>query len=91
MHQIKFIRLKTGHCRIKFHLRRIGIINDDRCDECSVPETVEHFCDKHSSCRLPFSSAAESLGIPLSCVNLLTDPRLIELTLTYLDDTRMCV
>jgi len=47
-------RLCTGHCQLKHHLSRIGFHPDELCDQCEIPETVEHFIEvfpKYSEAR----------------------------------------
>lgn len=43
-------RLRIGHAGLNEYLHRIKIVESDECDECQVPETVEHFlfhCNKY--------------------------------------------
>jgi len=35
-------RLCTGHCHLNHHMSRIGLYPDWLCDQCEMPETVEH-------------------------------------------------
>ena len=35
-------RLRTGHCQLNHHMSRIGLHPDGLCDQCEIPETVEH-------------------------------------------------
>ena len=35
-------RLCTGHCQLNHHMSRIGLHPDALCDQCEIPETVEH-------------------------------------------------
>ena len=39
---IIIFRLCTGHCHLNHHMSRIGLYPDWLCDQCEMPETVEH-------------------------------------------------
>jgi len=59
-------RLCTDHCHLNHHLSRIGFHPDGLCDQCEIPETVEHFievCPKLTEARRRLKHAVEGLGI----------------------------
>ena len=38
----EIFRLQTSHCLLNYHSQRIGLHNSGLCDQCKVPETVQH-------------------------------------------------
>ena len=41
--EVVMARLRIGHTGVKSHLFRLGLTEDNLCEECSTPETLEHF------------------------------------------------
>jgi len=59
-------RLCTGHCKLNHHLSRLGLHLDVLCDQCDLPETVEHVievCPKYSAARQRLQHALNQIGI----------------------------
>jgi len=58
--------LCPGHCKLNHHLSRIGHQPDGLCDQCDLPETVEHViqvCPKHSAARQRLQHALNQIGV----------------------------
>ena len=67
-------RLCTGHCHLNHHVSRIGLLPDGFCDQCEIPETVEHVievCSKFSEARRRLKHAVADLGINFSTPEIL--------------------
>ena len=67
-------RLSAGHCQLNHHLFRIGLHSDGLCDNCAVPETVDHFlrtCSKYGEARQRFKQAIDDLGINFDTTQIL--------------------
>ena len=59
-------RLCTGHCQLNHHMSRIGLHPDRLCEQCEIPETVEHFIEvrpKFTEARRRPKHAVKDLGI----------------------------
>ena len=55
-----------GHCQLYHHMSRIGLHPDGLCDQCEIPETVEHVievCTKFAEARRRLKHAVEDPGI----------------------------
>jgi len=69
--------LCTGHCQLNHHMSRIGLHSDRLCNQCEIPETVEHVievCPKFSEARRRLKHAVEDLGINFSTPEILRRP-----------------
>ena len=65
-------RLRTNH-----HISPIGLHPDGLCDQCEIPETVEHVtevCTKFTEARRRLKHAVEDLGINFSTPEILRSP-----------------
>ena len=63
-----------GHCQLYHHMSRIGLHPDGLCDQCEIPETVEHVievCTKFAEARLRLKHAVEDPGINFSTPEML--------------------
>ena len=70
-------RLRTGHCRLNYHLHRIGTKDSPDCDYCGMPETVAHFltiCSQFTHQRSFVISKVQELNMPFTARSLLTEP-----------------
>ena len=81
-------RLETGHCRLNYHLHRIGCHPNGLCSECRIEETVEHFvlyCTKYTHYRQQLKETANQHCVSLAIPDLLRSPftrnRIIEFVL----------
>jgi len=78
-HSTTIFRLSTGHCQLNHHLFRIGLHSDGLCDNCAVPETVDHFlrtCSKYREARQRFKQATDDLGITFETTQILQNAHL---------------
>jgi len=63
-------RLCPGPCQLNHHLSCIGLPPDGLCDQCELPETVEHFIEvcptpKNSEARQRLQYALNQFGVTL--------------------------
>jgi len=66
--------LCTSHRHLNHRMSRIGLHPDGLCDQCEIPETVEHVtevCTKFSEPRRCLKYAVENLGINFSTPEIL--------------------
>ena len=67
-------RLRIGHCRLNYHLKKIRIIESASCEYCNMEETIEHvlmICPRYHSSRIKFKSALQQIGISFNCTRIL--------------------
>ena len=79
-------RLRSGHCRLRANLFKIGCSDTQLCQFCNIPETVDHFlleCPEFEHHRTTLKSATRDLNLPFSLQNILTDPRLLTNTVEF--------
>ena len=73
-------RLRSGHCRLRAHLCKIGCSDSSLCEICHSPETVTHFllhCPQYESNRSLLKKVTAELNIPFTLHMVLCDPRLL--------------
>ena len=79
-------RLRSGHCRLRANLFKIGCSDTQLCQFCNIPETVDHFlleCPEFEHHRTTLKSATRDLNLPFSLQHILTDPRLLTNTVEF--------
>ena len=67
-------RLRMGHVGLKQYLHRFGMSESNLCDECNVPETVEHYllhCGKYKEEQRIMKQELASINIDCSLKNIL--------------------
>ena len=80
-------RLRSGHCRLRAHLFKIGCSDTPLCEFCGRPETVEHLllkCSEFEHQRKSLKSAVTNMNIPFTRNSILTDPRLQTPTVEFI-------
>lgn len=95
-------RLRVGHAGLKQHLHKIRVSDSDECEECQVPETVEHFllhCHRYIQHRYLMSARLRRIDnniIGLSLKLLLGGSttyynrriQILKILIKYLEDTK---
>ena len=74
-------RLRTGHCCLNQHLFKIHCHATGLCNECGVPETVEHFllsCTANSQLSTAISDTCRRKKIPPDIAHILSHKSTIE-------------
>ena len=85
-HETILFRLRSGHCRLRAHLYKIGCSDSSLCETCNSPETVTHFllqCRQYESNRSLLKKVTAELNIPFSLHSVLCDPRLLTHTVEF--------
>ena len=85
-------RLQTGHCRLNFHLYRLGQHPTGLCDHCNQSRTVKHHildCTKYYEARKKLKSFLFKHNIPYDLVNLLTNKLATGHLLQYISDANL--
>lgn len=63
--------LRPGHCRMRLHLFKIGVVDSPDCDFCICSDAVFHFlldCNKYNSQRQSLTRALQSILFPVLCI-----------------------
>lgn len=74
-------QLQCGHCPLKKFLHRIGVEEDNKCEDCKATETPAHFliyCKKYTKQQQVFRRTLKEEGIKInvnSAFTLLDSPR----------------
>lgn len=66
-------RLRMGHAGLNSYLHRFQMSDSEECDECGVPETIEHYllyCHKYMRQRFLFSARLRFIDINIIDLNL---------------------
>ena len=72
----QLFRKGTGHCRLNKHLHRLDRHPNGKCEQCQVPERVDHFlwiCPTYQPERIKLKRATESLNIDFTPLPILSD------------------
>ena len=78
--------LRSGHCRLRAHLRKIGRSDSSLCENCNIPEIVTHFllqCPQYENNRSLFKKVTANPNILFSLHSVLSDPRLLTHTVEF--------
>ena len=89
-HSSMFFRLRTGHCRLYYHLHRIGLHPNGLCDECNSAKTVEHFliyCEQYTSARTKLRQSMQKLKIRFHWMQILRDDKANPFIIAYIKQT----
>jgi ribonuclease HI len=64
--EVTLSRLRIGHAAVKSTLHRFNLATDDLCQNCNVPETIQHLilvCDKYVVPRRQLIISLQNVGI----------------------------
>ena len=70
-------RINTGHCKLNEHLHKIGCHHNGLCEDCNIPESLEHYflnCPKYSVWRTELIKSAEKHSIEKTLPELFKNP-----------------
>ena len=85
------LRQRFGHCRLNYHLHRIGINDSSGCDCCGTPEKVTHFsviCSQFRHQRSFAINKVQEFSMPFTARSLLTERILLPYVKTYIAQCR---
>ena len=85
-YQVIIFRLQTGHCKLRGHLHRIGMVDSPLCPNCRTEETVSHFllfCARFQAERSYTIEAVRNHNTRFTLRNLLTDHRIMNATVEF--------
>ena len=67
-------RLRMGHVGVGSHMHRFGMRDNNQCQECSVPDTVDHFimnCTKYDQLRCAVRLKLQRISVDFNLRNIL--------------------
>jgi ribonuclease HI len=87
-HEEKILnRLRLCTCGLKAYLFRIGVGDSSLCEDCGVPETVEHFilyCTKHQDMHKHLKDLVKCLLLPFDVRSVLNNNSTIKYVVSYI-------
>lgn len=87
-HEEKILnRLRLCTCGLKAYLFKIGIEDSNLCEDCGVPETVEHFilyCTKHQDLHKHLMDLVKGLLLPFDVRSVLNNNITIKYVVSYI-------
>lgn len=66
-------RLRVGHAGLNGHLHRIRVVETGECEECQVPETIEHYllhCPRYLRQRILMSARLRFVNINITQLSI---------------------
>ena len=65
--EVVLYRLRIGHVGVQQHMRRFNMAEESDCEECGVPDSVEHlllYCCKYEQQRSELRIRLRALDVP---------------------------
>lgn len=84
-------RLRFGHCRLNACLHKIGCHDDGKCDNCGVPETVQHYlleCPVQRVLQDRLKIKCHSMNVDFNLRTVLSNPRCIDSIYAFVDESK---
>ena len=80
----------TSDCQLNHYLFRICLHPDGLCDQCKIPDTVEHFievCSKYSEARQRLQHALNQIGVTFETPQILRSTAAAKLVETFVRES----